>query len=607
MSDMSFAGVDVIVPVYGDSIRDVYDVRIDESERFLEIMSPHCRQIVFSVEESGRVSIVWDSDIHHGASLVIETLQSPQPMAFMNSRLLQFASLTDAQHMAGDFYPAGSDGAAGVPTLLGYLPCVVCGHNRSPRCVFDKHTSSAALIGTLQMEGGLNPYQYLGVVLYDVGSQQIRRMHKCFSDRTNGYDMFVIHALKASRSRKVLGVSHIVEWHDFMPIDWKYGHSEAYEPINGDGCGGLAVAQFGDDKVVIMPSDSFHGIVSDPTLYSNIMDRSSGVRLSGFPDFNHDGDYDYRQFTFGRAFNCSAANALVCWRNDYGISLFDASKVISDNSLELIGRTLFPRSILGAVGLRDWLILIESAEQGIRIRSLDIRGLVTDSQIETKSQQAKQVPSVNEQHAVARGQQGEWQIAIAPKRIPGVWSAGWALDVHTLNSVPLGDDGFGREAFETTRTEMGEALYQLKYRCDRTRLQGITVTMAEFIRGRPELGDVRAIIAVPPSCTTRRWQPVMALAASIGKLLNLPAPADFVVKIKQTPPLKDICDSRTRHEELKDAFQAVDERYAGTHVLLIDDLFRSGETLNSVANVLLSQGKVGKISVVTATMTRSRR
>ncbi len=570
-------------------------------------MSSHCRQVVLSVEEPGKASIVWDSESHHGASLVIETLQSPQPMVFMNSRLMQFASLTDASYMTGNFHPASPDGTNGRPTLLGHLPCVVCTHNRSLRCVFDKHTSSVAIIGTLQIEGGIHPYQYLGVLLYDVRSQQIRRMHKFFSDRTDGYDMFVVHSLKAPFGKDVLGVSHIAEWHDFMPIDWEYGHSEAYQPINGDGCGGLAVAQFGENQTIILPSLSFHGIVSDPTLYLDIMNRESGVELSGFPDINHDNSFDDRQFTYDRAFNHVATNALICWRNDYGFSLFDSKKIGTDHSLQLIGRKPFSKCILGAVGLEDWIIVVESAEQGLRIRSLDIKQLVADSQIETQTHQAKQPPGGDKQNTVAGGVKGSFQIAIAPKRISGVWSTGWALDIHTINSVPLGDDGFGRKAFETTRTEMGEALYQLKYRRDRTRLQAIANAMSEFIRGSPELANVCAVIAVPPSCINRKWQPVMALGESIGKLLNVPAPTDYVVKIKQTPPLKNICDIRTRHEELKDAFQVADERFAGAHVLLIDDLFRSGETLNSVASVLLSQGKVGMVSVVTATMTRSRR
>jgi predicted amidophosphoribosyltransferase len=42
------------------------------------------------------------------------------------------------------------------------------------------------------------------------------------------------------------------------------------------------------------------------------------------------------------------------------------------------------------------------------------------------------------------------------------------------------------------------------------------------------------------------------------------------------------------------------------HVLLFDDLFRSGETLKAVTAALLFAGEAGNVSVVTATYTRTK-
>jgi competence protein ComFC len=53
-----------------------------------------------------------------------------------------------------------------------------------------------------------------------------------------------------------------------------------------------------------------------------------------------------------------------------------------------------------------------------------------------------------------------------PRQLFGKWKAGYALDVHTLSSVPIGSDEFGHMQFETTRSEIGELLYRLKYRSD---------------------------------------------------------------------------------------------------------------------------------------------
>ena len=71
--------------------------------------------------------------------------------------------------------------------------------------------------------------------------------------------------------------------------------------------------------------------------------------------------------------------------------------------------------------------------------------------------------------------------------------------------------------------------------------------------------------------------------------------------------LKDIEDTELRHQQMQNAFQVTDQRYSQESVLLFDDLFRSGETLNAVSNALVAQGNVGRIYVLTVTMTRTKR
>jgi len=198
-------------------------------------------------------------------------------------------------------------------------------------------------------------------------------------------------------------------------------------------------------------------------------------------------------------------------------------------------------------------------------------------------------------------------MKIDPKRITGNWTHGWALDQHTVRSTSSGSENIGYSAFATERTEIGEALYSLKYRADRTQVEPISRTVADFIRGRSELSDIKAVLAVPPSDTRRSFQPVQALAARIGEKLNLPAPDNYLLKVKQTMPLKNMADKRLRREELNSAFAVADQRFADMHVLLFDDLFRSGETLKAVTVALLFEGKVAGVSVVTATSTRSNR
>ena len=52
------------------------------------------------------------------------------------------------------------------------------------------------------------------------------------------------------------------------------------------------------------------------------------------------------------------------------------------------------------------------------------------------------------------------------RQLQGPWNAGWALNKHMLRSTYLGDDEYGHARFESVRTDVGEATYQLKYRQD---------------------------------------------------------------------------------------------------------------------------------------------
>ena len=198
-------------------------------------------------------------------------------------------------------------------------------------------------------------------------------------------------------------------------------------------------------------------------------------------------------------------------------------------------------------------------------------------------------------------------MKIDPKLIFGNWAHGWALDQHTVRSTAGGCENISYPTFATERTAIGEALYKLKYRADRTQVEPSAQAVSGFIRGRSELSDIKAVLAVPPSAARRSFQPVEALAVRIGEMLGLPAPDDYLLKTKQTIPLKGMTDKRLRREELEGVFAVSDQRFADMHILLFDDLYRSGETLKAVTVALLFLGNAAKVSVVTATSTRSNR
>lgn len=188
-----------------------------------------------------------------------------------------------------------------------------------------------------------------------------------------------------------------------------------------------------------------------------------------------------------------------------------------------------------------------------------------------------------------------------PQRIEGKWDKGYALGLHTLSSA-INPDG----SFDTKRTEIGEALNRLKYHDDQSQIAPLAESAADFLEKR-DTTDIAAIIPVPPSDLSRRTQPVIEVAKALGKTANIKVDFAYLTKVKDTPGLKGIDDPSERKKILKGAFGVSDGRYKGRAVLLFDDLFRSGSTLNEICDTLKSKGGVATIYVLTLTRTRVKR
>jgi competence protein ComFC len=193
-------------------------------------------------------------------------------------------------------------------------------------------------------------------------------------------------------------------------------------------------------------------------------------------------------------------------------------------------------------------------------------------------------------------------LAPNPQKIVGQWRAGIALDVHTTTSVYLGVDESGHDRFENTRSELGELLYRLKYQGDTTAAQDIIDTASKYLS--PHRGKFDVIVPVPPS-RARAVQPVIMIANGISKATALPV-AQCITPTRATDQLKDIEDAEKRKELLAGLY-AVDARVTtGKNVLLVDDLFRSGSTMNAITELLMKDGKAASVSALTITRTRSK-
>ena len=175
-----------------------------------------------------------------------------------------------------------------------------------------------------------------------------------------------------------------------------------------------------------------------------------------------------------------------------------------------------------------------------------------------------------------------------PRPLPGPWQAGWALDFH---SSFTGSDW--------KRSQAGELAYRLKYEGDLEAIPALVDQSLALITEHPELAQVDAILPVPPS-TPRSTDPVSAFATVLAQRLELTMlPA--LIKIRQTSPQKELHNLAQKHANVAGAF-GLQSPIGGKRLLVVDDLFDSGATLEEITRLLQRAG-AAKICVLTLTRT----
>ncbi len=189
--------------------------------------------------------------------------------------------------------------------------------------------------------------------------------------------------------------------------------------------------------------------------------------------------------------------------------------------------------------------------------------------------------------------------------LKGNWKKGSAYDVHTLDSLYMGVDGYGCDRWKTTRSDMGELVYQLKYREDKSAVRKIVDLIVRKYKG---LETLDAIIPVPSTKKSRTIHPVYEIARELGIRIDVPVFEDVLEKQAGSTELKNVDDPDERKELLKKHMFLINEHnLAGKNVLLVDDIYRSGSTLSVATDILYQQAKVNGVFVLTMTKTRSKR
>jgi hypothetical protein len=175
-----------------------------------------------------------------------------------------------------------------------------------------------------------------------------------------------------------------------------------------------------------------------------------------------------------------------------------------------------------------------------------------------------------------------------PRPLTGPWDAGWALGFHSRFS-----------GADWQRSDIGELAYRLKYQGDISTLPGIVEQAASLLAEHPEFALVDAIVPVPPS-TPRDQDPVCCFAQALSQQMDLPF-SPVLIKSRQTQPQKEMHSMAQKQANVAGAFKLV-SLVQGLRLLIVDDLFDSGATLEEITRVFQRAG-ASRVYVLTLTRT----
>ncbi len=175
-----------------------------------------------------------------------------------------------------------------------------------------------------------------------------------------------------------------------------------------------------------------------------------------------------------------------------------------------------------------------------------------------------------------------------PRPLNGNWHTGFALDFHS-----------GFKGADWNRSGIGDLVYRLKYESDATVLPKLIEHTRNLFAAHPEMAQFEIIIPVPSS-TPREFSPVHEFCRAVSDALSKPMQTS-VVKTRQTKPQKEMQTLPQKRDNVAGAF-ALNGDINGKRVLVVDDLFDSGATLEEITKLLLKHN-VSRISVLTLTRT----
>ena len=140
--------------------------------------------------------------------------------------------------------------------------------------------------------------------------------------------------------------------------------------------------------------------------------------------------------------------------------------------------------------------------------------------------------------------------------------------------------------------EVKQALYDFKYKNQRAYGEFFAdCIMGQYGKELAVLG-IDGLVPVPVHKNKKRdrgYNQAEVLSKALGKRLQVPTYPTYLVRTVNTNPQKELND-KTRMKNLKNAFKIGENEIKLKKVLLVDDIYTSGATIEACTKVLLQAG-----------------
>jgi predicted amidophosphoribosyltransferase len=136
----------------------------------------------------------------------------------------------------------------------------------------------------------------------------------------------------------------------------------------------------------------------------------------------------------------------------------------------------------------------------------------------------------------------------------------------------------------------------IKRTAKQTKILGVKI--CEFVNQHPTYSSANAVIATPSS-SGRDYDVPSELANHIATSLKVDNLSPIIQKNRKTKPMKDCKTNEEKLENVRNAYSiSQNTKLKRRDIILIDDIYQTGFTMNEVGRVLFEAGASSVLGLV---------